>query len=132
MLTEDGVSAWLSAQGVETVWYWDGTPWTEIQDPTAVVLDLSGGSAPQFERAFDTPTIQVLTRGDQNDHAGARELAWQIDSALMTAVPPLTLGTPPVRVISITRVGGPPRLLSRDAARRFIFTANYLFLAARQ
>lgn len=129
MLTEDAVAAWLEAQGVEAAFYWDGTPWTEIQDAAAVVLTLSGGSASQFERTFDTPTVQVLARGDQNDHAGARALAWQIDDALYRAVPPLTLGT--THVISVTRVGGPPRLLQRDAARRFIFTCNYLFLAAR-
>ncbi len=129
MLTEDAVWAWLEAGGVQAAAYWDGTPWTEIQDPKAVLLTLSGGSRPQFERTFDTPSLQIFARGDQNDHAGARDLAWQIDSLLQTAVPPLTLTG--VRVISITRVGGPPRLLQRDAARRFIFSCNYLFLAAR-
>lgn len=132
MLTEDAIASWLKAEGVTAAFYWDGTPWTEIQDPTAVVLALSGGSAPQLERTFDTPSVQVLARGNQTDHVGARDLAWQIDDVLMDAVPPLTLGTPSVRVISITRVGGPPRLLTRDSARRFIFTCNYIFTAARQ
>lgn len=130
MLTEDAVAAWLTDSGVTAKCYFDGTPWTDIQDRKAIVLGLYGGGPDQFERTFDQPGLQVLARGDQTDHAGARDLAYQIDSVFETAVPPLTLGG--AWVISINRVGGPPRLLMRDTSRRFIFTCNYVFLSARQ
>lgn len=109
--------------------FYDGTPWVEVQQDCAAILSLAGGGPTLYERTFDTPTVQVQVRGPQNDPATAEALAYELDQALLTPAGVFDVG--PTRVIASDRFGGPPRLLLRDAARRSIFVATYIFTTAR-
>ena len=119
---------WLTDADIDAPFYFDGQDLAEIEQDIAVVLTLHGGGPTLLERTYDTPTLQVLTRGPQFDPKGAEDLAFAIDDALLGATV-TTVGV--TRVISIDRVGGPPSLLARDSARRNVLTANYIFQSAR-
>lgn len=128
MFRTSELADWLQDAGIDADLYFDGQDLGEIEQDIAVVLTLHGGGPTLLERTYDTPTLQVLTRGPQNDPGGAEDLAFAIDDALL-AVAVTTVGN--TRVISIDRLGGPPSLLTRDNARRNILTANYVFQSAR-
>jgi hypothetical protein len=122
------LASWLDAAGISTPMYFDGQDWDEILEDQAVILTPTGGPPSLDERTFDQPTVQILTRGSQFDPGSAEKLAASVDDAIL--LPASTfIGT--TYVSSMDRLGGPPRLLSRDAARRNVFSCNYIFQAAR-
>jgi hypothetical protein len=129
VLSTADLASWLIAQGITADIGFDGQAWVEILPDQAVLLTLMGGGPELFERTFDTPSVQLLSRGGQMDPTSAEALAWSIDNLLLGAVPPIDIGS--TRVIAIERVGGPPRFVQYDAARRRIFSATYIFTAAR-
>lgn len=129
MFTTSELAEWLTdVADITANFYFDGQDLAEVQEDEAVVLTLRGGGPAILERTFDRPTLQVITRGPQNDPQGAEALAQSIDDALMA--PTITvIGS--TRVITIDQLGGPPALLTRDSARRNVFTCSYTFQAAR-
>jgi hypothetical protein len=128
MFLSSELATWLTDAGIDTPMYYDGQNLAEIEQDSAVVLSLTGGGPTILERTFDTPTVQVISRGAQFDPTSAETLAYAIDDVFL-APTSTVIGT--TKVIAIDRVGGPPRLLQRDAARRNVFTCNYIFQAAR-
>ncbi len=128
MFTAD-LATFLTATGVTVPILSDGEQELVNQlEDEVVLLTLSGGSHELMERTFDTPSVQIMCRGAQNDPASAETLAYQVDEALLGPICPVDIGT---RVIAITRTGGPPRFLNYDTARRRVFVCTYLFTAAR-
>lgn len=128
MFRSSELAAWLDAAGIKELMYYDGQDLGEVEQDLAVVLTLRGGGPSLNERTFDTPTLQVITRGSQNDPKSAEDLAFKVDDALL--IPDRTV-IGETYVASIDRLGGPPSLLQRDTARRNIFTCNYFFQSAR-
>lgn len=128
MFRSKELGAWLQDAGISAPFEYDGQDLAEIEQDTVVVLTLSGGAPTSNERTIENPTVQITSRGAQFDPDSAEDLAWAIDDALLLPTS-TTIGT--TKVISIDRVGSPPRLLTRDAARRNVFVCNYIFTAGR-
>lgn len=110
----------------------DDTPEGELpaQPDRLVAVRITGGGRTLRERTFDQPHVQVVARGMPGSQADAEALAAVADNALMGAVPPLALGGR--RVISVEYVGGPPTFVTRDEARRSVYSCNYVMQVDRE
>jgi hypothetical protein len=91
-----------------------------------IVLGDYGGYPLETEDVFDVPTFQVRCRGVSAYQA--RDIAHQVDAAIIGADVPFTLGTggSAKRVIDRGRVGGAPSYLATDETKgRTEYVANY-------
>lgn len=126
------VAAFLTAKGFTTAVSYNGHL-PPAPDPLVVIAP-TGGPSFSVEQAFDNVSFQIRTRGKQSDDAGAWQLAWDVDYALIP--PPLAAPAFPAMVgtqfvVKVSRVGGPPAFLLRDSGRRANYTGNYIFQVAR-
>lgn len=96
----------------------------ETPDVVAV-LSATGGYSLEVEDSIDVPTFQVRARG--LTAIQARDLAYQLDAAIIDAVPPFLLGVGgnQKRVIDRGRVGGPPADDETDERGRSEVVCNY-------
>lgn len=124
MLKLEDLSAWLKAapRNITTPIRLKTLP--ETPD-VVVVLTATGGYPLEIEDSYDVPTFQVRTRG--LTAIQARDLAYQLDAAIIDAVPPFTLGVGgnAKRVIDRGRVGGPPADDVTDERGRSECVCNY-------
>lgn len=91
-----------------------------------VFLFLGNGAGLTTEGLYDRVFLSVRTIGRQEDFTDAENLAYQLDNILLTATEagPIVMGT--ARVLYVTRTGGAPALLEKDAADRYHFSCSYL------
>lgn len=127
MIAASDFAEWLRSRGVTDRIQTDGT--IPPQPDRLVVVTVTGGAGTLRERTFDQPTVQVRTRGQQNDNADGETFASLVDDAIMGAVPPVSIAGR--RVVSIDYQGGPPGFMLRDSARRTHYSCNYLLQVAR-
>lgn len=127
MLTVGEITAFLRSRGVtEPVNHSDDQQ--EMPDEMLYV-SATGGPGAAREYLFEVATFQILARGRQNDLASTEALADRVDRALIDAIPPFTIGGR--HVVALSWVGGPPAVVDRDDARRYIASANYWMDLAR-
>jgi hypothetical protein len=124
MLTTADVRTFLDAEGISQLA--EDSEFPDMPDRVAVVR-VTGGAGESYEGLFVRFTLQVLSRGEQNDAVSAETLAHAIDEAFMSAERPQIGGY----VTSIRYVGGPPAYVGRDEAQRTVMSCNYLLEAER-
>ena len=92
----------------------------------AVFLTIGNGAGLTSEDLFDRLFITTRVVGQQNDYADAEQLAWQLDTMLLSvnAKPVRMIGT--ARVLYVARTGGGPVVLEKDSADRYHFTCTYI------
>jgi hypothetical protein len=142
VLTTEDIGRWLQSQNVGVL-VKAGTPqatgapgeaqiYMDLEEPPqpdrVILLVLTGGPPPSRERTFDHPTVQVRTRGLQNDQGDAEALAGQVDDAFLGAPEGVLVNGK--RVLTINRLSG-PAFLSRDGGRRTTLSANYVLEVQR-
>jgi Bacteriophage minor capsid protein len=122
MLTVADITAFLVASGITAL---IESGYELVEQPDRVVfVTPNGGPGEKRERVFEDVTVQIRTRGAQNDPADAQALAAQVDGALMGPHYPITVGGH--RVVSIVQAGGSPAIIGRDEARRYECSASYV------
>jgi hypothetical protein len=127
MINAADMIAWLVARGLE----FPASADSELPAmPDRVITVIRAGGGPTtIERAYDTPQMQVVSRGAQADATSAEVVADRVDDLLLGAVPPVQMGGH--RVISIERLGGPPMAFDRDEGRRTLMSCSYILRTAR-
>ena len=124
MLSVSDVIAWLPTLGITTPVQ---DSWWVPPDPDRLVMvTISGGPGPIYERLFDRTAVTVRCRGLQRQPSDTEALAAQVDEAVMGAVAPVMVGK--TRVNDIDRAA-PPRFAGLDKAFRAEFVAVYLLTA---
>lgn len=121
MLLEENLAAWLASRDITVSVSFDSLP--DREPNRAVALSVSGGLGLSVEQAFDRPTVSVLTRGANGKDA--RDLALQIDRAILDAEPGFLVGDS--WVVDKGRFGGPPSYVATDDRRRVLRSATYYF-----
>lgn len=96
----------------------------KLSSDRIVFLGLGGGPGLASEELTDRIFISAHVIGQQNDYADAENLAWQLDTMLLQVCSNSVIGN--ATALYITRTGGSPTLLEKDAAERFHFTCSYL------
>lgn len=89
-----------------------------------VFLTLGGGAGLTTELLYDRIFISARVIGRQNDFADAEQLAAQLDKMFLQVDSPRKIGT--ARALYITRTGGAPSLLEKDASDRYHFSCSYI------
>jgi minor capsid protein len=119
------IIAWLQTLGITVPLYPGTQRIPEMPDQIAVVTPLPGVGL-SMEGLADAPGFQLRVRGLQRDPDDAETLAYDADRRILGADFPATVGA--VRLISITRSGGRPALLSAtpDSANRTEMVCTYL------
>jgi hypothetical protein len=94
-----------------------------------VIVTSTPGPGYVLEAAADAGCFQARTRGAQNDQPGAEALAYLLDSLILGASFPVTIGGRVI--IHVHRLGGTPSLLlpSPDDGDRYEYTCSYLCIA---
>lgn len=130
MLDLEALGDWLAEQGVsEPVWFGgipDDTGRARPPDALHALID-TGGLGMTVERAFDRPTVQVLTRA--GNAREARAAAGAVHDAIVDAAIPFALAGR--RVVDTGRVGGGPTQVGRDDRGRAYYSCNYRLEIAR-
>lgn len=125
MLKIEALAVWLHASPRSISTPIRLTVLPETPDAVIVLSDY-GGYPLETEDVFDVPTFQVRCRGVSAYQA--RDIAHQVDAAIIGADVPFTLGTGgnAKRVIDRGRVGGAPSYMATDETRgRTEYVANY-------
>lgn len=126
MIVVADITAWLTSLGLTTPAV-DGY-WVPPDPDRLILIMLAGGPGLLYERAYDRQAVTLRSRGLQRQPADAEALATQVDDLILSAVPPVTVGSKHVN--DIDRLS-PPRFASADKALRSEFTATYLLTFAR-
>ena len=116
---------WLQGLGVAVPLFPGTQRIPQMPDRLAVVTPTSGPGL-TLEGAADTVGFQLRCRGAQNNPDDCESIAYDADQRILGAQFPTTIG--PVRLISVTRSGGRPTLLSAlpDSGNRTEMVCTYL------
>lgn len=132
-LPSASVIAWLTSLG------WDITqesgapifpgPYVPPEPDRCVIVTATPGPGFVLEGDGDAGAFQARVRGGQNDQADAESLAYLLDSLILAASFPVTVGGQVI--IHVHRLGGTPSPLSGtpDTGDRYEFTTTYLCIA---
>jgi hypothetical protein len=90
---------------------------------------VTGGQPTQLERVLDVHTVQLMIRGAQADPVGTETMVALVDNTIMGLKPPFVVGSQ--HCVDLDYIGGPPRWLVRDPARRHHWACNYYLTVAR-
>lgn len=128
-----GICRLLHAEGIVT---FDETGMTgdafvehlpDAPDATVMVKSTGGPTADSFH-GYDTPTVQVLVRGDGPDPRPARDRAMDIYNVLAGLHATVLLdasGQEEIGVVSCTAIQSAPVSLGRDGNHRHEYSQNY-------
>lgn len=94
-----------------------------------VVLNELSGLLSELEDAIDNPVVKIRSRGPRESTTAARDLAHQVDRALMDASTPVSQGG--LYVVSLGRLGGPPWPTGVDRLNRSHYECNYYLKVPR-
>lgn len=89
-----------------------------------ILMRVGNGAGFTTEALFDRPFIFLGIWGKQNNFADAESLALDCDRVMTSAVGNVMIGG--TGALYITRTGGRPQLVDKDAADRYHFTCTYL------
>lgn len=118
---------WLGAQTTHQVARTaPGQPPPDMPD-RLIMVTFTGGAGLMLEGAFDRLTFQVRCRGGQNEPDSADDMAFEVDTALLTAHMPTIDAIP---TLGFTRTGSPPAPSQTDDGERPTTVCTYMVRAA--
>jgi hypothetical protein len=132
LLKLESIAAWLEEEhGFSAYFHYGDIDRVPKGHHNLYCLTETGGFGLMSERALDRPTFQVMTQGAGGETA--LQMAYRLDSALIDAVPPLSMGegSSAMHVVDIGRVGGPPAYVGRDDRNHVVYSASYWISVGR-